>query len=217
MIGDDPENPDVFIDNEQGLKPIRRSINDAIQEVAVLNGGFVKTFHVPLTAGKSFYKIQLNNANVGWVKNCWLVNIKRRLPQTDLHVLRKFDYRWYQSTGTPNSYYPIGVDVLGFYPKPAETSDIVQIEAVVIPAPYTNDKQKTRIRKEFEWSVINYAVSEYWISRGEVQSARQHMQTYIDDLGIRGEYVISGERVHQLRTENTLIDAAPNVQEASLP
>ena len=94
MVGDDPDNPDVFKDTEQGLKPIRRSINDAVQEIILLNGGFSRSFHIPLTEGKTFYSINFNDGFLGWVDNVWLVNIKRRLSQTDLHSLRNWDYRW---------------------------------------------------------------------------------------------------------------------------
>ena len=184
MVGDDPDNPDVFKDTEQGLKPIRRSINDAVQEIILF---------------------------LGWIENVWLVNIKRRLSQTDLHSLRNWDYRWFSSTGTPESYFPIGVNVIGVYPKPSATSDIAEVSAMVIPAPYTNDKQKIRLRKSFEWSVINYAVSEYWSSRGDVATARKHFEIYLETLGLRTGFKTSKQRIHQMRTQKDNI----NVKEQS--
>ena len=206
MVGDDPDNPDVFKDTEQGLKPIRRSINDAVQEIILLNGGFSRSFHIPLTEGKTFYSINFNDGFLGWIENVWIVNIKRRLSQTDLHSLRNWDYRWYSSTGTPESYFPIGVNVIGVYPKPSATSDIAEVSAMVIPAPYTNDKQKVRLRKSFEWSVINYAVSEYWCSRGDVATAKKHFQIYLETLGLRTGFKTSKERIHQLRTQKDNIN-----------
>ena len=211
MVGDDPDNPDVFKDTEQGLKPIRRSINDAVQEIILLNGGFSRSFHIPLTEGKTFYSINFNDGFLGWVDNVWLVNIKRRLSQTDLHSLRNWDYRWFSSTGTPESYFPIGVNVIGVYPKPSATSDIAEVSAMVIPAPYTNDKQKIRLRKSFEWSVINYAVSEYWSSRGDVQTARKHFEIYLNTLGLRTGFKTSKQRIHQMRTQKDNI----NIKEQS--
>ena len=91
MIGEDPNNPDVFADTEQGLKPIRRSINDAIQELILTKGGFLRTFSIPLVANSTFYRIVLQDGFLGWVQNCWLVNIQRRLTQTDMQALRHFD------------------------------------------------------------------------------------------------------------------------------
>ena len=211
MVGDDPENPDVFKDTEQGLKPIRRSINDAVQEIILLNGGFSRSFHIPLTEGKTYYSINFNDGFLGWIENVWLVNIKRRLSQTDLHSLRNWDYRWFSSTGTPESYFPIGVNVIGIYPKPSATSDIAEVSAMVIPAPYTNDKQKIRLRKSFEWSVINYAVSEYWSSRGDVATARKHFEIYLNTLGLRTGFKTSKQRIHQMRTQKDNI----NVKEQS--
>ena len=211
MVGDDPDNPDVFKDTEQGLKPIRRSINDAVQEIILLNGGFSRSFHIPLTEGKTFYSINFNDGFLGWIENVWLVNIKRRLSQTDLHSLRNWDYRWFSSTGTPESYFPIGVNVIGIYPKPSATSDIPEVSAMVNPAPYTNDKQKVRLRKSFEWSVINYAVSEYWSSRGDVATARKHFEIYLNTLGLRTGFKTSKQRIHQMRTQKDNI----NVKEQS--
>ena len=211
MVGDDPDNPDVFKDTEQGLKPIRRSINDAVQEIILLNGGFSRSFHIPLTEGKTFYSINFNDGFLGWIENVWLVNIKRRLSQTDLHSLRNWYYRWFSSTGTPECYFPIGVNVIGVYPKPSATSDIAEVSAMVIPAPYTNDKQKIRLRKSFEWSVINYAVSEYWSSRGDVATARKHFEIYLNTLGLRTGFKTSKQRIHQMRTQKDNI----NVKEQS--
>jgi hypothetical protein len=54
FIGEDTDSPDVFVDTDEGIAPIRDSINDAIEEISMIAGSYKRTYSLPLVANKSF-------------------------------------------------------------------------------------------------------------------------------------------------------------------
>jgi len=207
LIGENLTSPDVFKDNDDDLAPIRDSVNDAIQEIAMFSGGFTQKFHIPLVADKTFYRITFKHGYMGWVQDAWLVNQKRRLTQTGLSKLI-IDPRWYTYTGTPEEYFIIGLDVLGFKPKPSASSDVIELTCVVIPEKYLTDKDRLKVRDTFQWSVINYAVSEYWAGRGDAKEAGKHIGMYLDNMGIKSIYS-QNNKDFAMKTEKQNTEAPP--------
>ena len=86
-IGEDPDSPDVFLDTDVGIAPIRDSLNDAIQEISMLTGSFKRQYLLPLRSGQAFYRFNLTNGYLGWVTDVWDVDRKERLTQTSLQKL----------------------------------------------------------------------------------------------------------------------------------
>jgi len=194
IIGEDPSAPDVFTDDPAGIAQIRDSINDAIQELAILAGGHEDTFHVPLLSDANFYRINFQRGYFGWVKECWLVGSKRRLVQTDFVRLEGENPQWLQTSGTPTEYMQIGLNVIGINRAPTSSSDMLELHCVVVPAPYDNDNDRVKLRDAFKFAAVNYAVSEYWASRGDAPSAVNHLSTYVENSGNRLAYDPSANR-----------------------
>lgn len=188
LIGEDPESPDVFTDDAEGMAPIRDSINDAIQEIVMLTGSHKRQYFLPLREGQGFYRIKLPHGSLGWFTDVWSVTNQRRLEQTDLIRLSYHDPRWMVSSADPVAYLPIGKDIIGFYPKPAASSNVVEITLVEIPAAYESGEDRIKLREAFKYAVVHYAVAEYWASRGDAAEAQTHMGLYLDALGLRERY-----------------------------
>lgn len=188
LIGESTSSPDVFVDTDDGLEPIRNSLNDAAQEIAMLTGGITQTRLLPLREGIGFYRISLQNGYVGWIKDAWLVGQGRRLEQTDLVRLSAMSPHWMDTTGSPEAYTPIGYDVVGVWPAPGGNSDVVELTIVEIPAEYTTSAERIKIRDQFEYALVHYAVAEFWASRGDANEAQQHFRRYVDVLGLRADW-----------------------------
>ena len=188
MIGESASSPDVFKDNEYDLAPVRDSINDAIQEIAMLHGGYTETFNVPLISTKSLYRLTFKRGFLGWVQDAWLVTQKRRLYQTSLLTLNNYDPRWFVHEATPKCYFQIGMNVVGFSPKPSSSTDVAELTCVVIPDKYSNEDERIKVRDTFQRAVVNYAVSEYWAGRGDAKEATSEFMTYMENLGVKGIY-----------------------------
>lgn len=207
LIGESVESPDVFTDDAEGIAPIRDSINDAIAEIVMLTGGNRREYFLPLREDMGFYRLRPGRGDVGWITDVWSVTQQRRLEQSDLTRLSAYDPRWMKTTGTPEAYLPIGTDVIGFYPKPASDSDVIQISLVEIPAAYATDRDRIKLKETFQYAVVSYAVSEYWASRGDANEAQKHLALYLDALGLRQQYMPQTPS-YSLRTQK---DPSPQV------
>lgn len=201
MIGENTSSPDVFVDTAAGMAQIRDSLNDAIEEISMLTGNHKRTTIIPMEANMTFYQLSLNRDQLAWITDVWLVSIKRRISQKDFIWLSNFNPRWLQNTGTPERYCLIGKDIICIHPTPSASTDLLQITMVVVPDRYTLDTDRIKLRDSFKWAAVNFAVSEYWASRGDAKSAVRHHKAYIDLLGIQEMYPETAERKWYQKTE----------------
>jgi hypothetical protein len=199
-IGEDPDAPDVFLDTELGIAPVRDSLNEAIQEISMLEGTNKRQYFIPLRAGQLLYRIKLNYGYIGWITDVWSINKKYRLEQTSLTKLAKHDPRWMVTSADPRAYLPIGEETICLYPKPAASSDTLELTLVEIPIAYTDEKAKIKLKPDFTYAAVEYAVSEYWASRGDAQTAIEHFDNYLDILGLREKFEQSPQQYRTFRT-----------------
>jgi hypothetical protein len=206
LIGEDPDSPDVFVDTAAGIEPIRDSLNDAIQEIVTITGSNKQRYLIPLRAGQQFYRLLPTAGYLGWITDVWLVNKKRRLEQTGLMKVSRHDPRWMVSSSDPISYVPIGNNLVGLYPKPSASSDAIEVTVVEIPKEYDNERAKIKIKADFQYAAVEYAVSEYWASRGDADEATVHYGLYMKALGLSDDFNISP---YARKTFDTTKESAP--------
>lgn len=185
IIGENPDDPDVFTDDDEGIAPIRDSLNDAIQEIALLSSGKVSKYYLPLRQEQMFYRFALNYGHFGWVTDAWSINQRYRLEQTSVIRLSANDPRWMVTNAEPRSYFHVGHDVVGFWPKPSGDSNTIELTIVEIPGAYDNDADRINLREEMQYAAVHYAVAEYWASRGDAREADTHFGQYLSALGLR--------------------------------
>ncbi len=200
-IGEDPNSPDVFLDTDAGIEPIRDSLNDSIEEIALVSGSLTKSYPIPLIQNQMLYRLQVEHGDFAWITSAWLVNQQTALDQTDLIQLNWWNRRWMQIQATPDAYFPLGTDVVGFHPRPAASSDVVDLTCVIIPARYTVDTAPIQVVAAFRRACVHYAVSEYWASRGDANEAILEFQKYIEIVGMRTLVPNAAEDIAQFRTE----------------
>lgn len=203
LIGESVDSPDVFTDDDQGMAPIRDSLNDAIQEITMLTGSNKRQYLIPLRAGQQMYKMELPYGHVGWIADVWLVNQKYRLEQTGILKVSAHDPRWMITNANPRAYFPIGNDVICLYPKPPSSSDTLDITLVEIPAEYTSGSSHIKMKSDFEYAAVNYAVSEYWASRGDAKEAQTHYALYADAMKLRKDFQDSPQRYTRFETNKS--------------
>ena len=117
-----------------------------------------------------------------------LVNIKRRLEQTGILRLLAHDPRWMITSADPRAYFQIGTDVIALYPKPSGSSDVLEMTIVEIPNPYKRDTDRIKLKTDFHYAAVHFAVAEYWASRGDAREAAKHWGLYLDVLGLRDRF-----------------------------
>jgi hypothetical protein len=184
LIGENVSSPDVFQDTDAGLEPIRDSLNDAIQEIVMLTGSKKSEYYLPLREGHMFYRLALTTGNLGWITDAWLVSQQYRLEQSDVIKLSAYDPLWMKVSAQPRAYFQLGADVIGIWPKPSGSSGLLRLTIVEIPDAYEGSGDRINLRREYEHAASNYAVAEYWASRGDAQQAATFFGYYMDTLGI---------------------------------
>jgi len=199
-IGEDPDSPDVFTDTAEGIAPIRDSINDAIQELAMLEGSVKRQYFIPLRKSQLLYRFQLNTGYMGWITDVWLVSKKYRLEQTGILKLSAYDPRWMVSSAEPRAYFPVGSDTICVYPKPSASSDVLELTIVEIPLEYADDNAKIKLKSDFQYAAVHFAVSEYWASRGDAEEAQKNYDLYLDAAGLREAFEQSPQLRSRFRT-----------------
>ena len=204
-IGEDPDNPDVFVDTDAGIAPIRDSLNDAIQEISMLKGGYKRQYLLPLRTGQAFYRFKLQNGYLGWVTDIWDVDRKFRLNQTSLGKLSAKDPRWMVGSGYAEEYMQIGQDIIGFYKKPSATANVMEITIVEIPHAYSTDTERVKLRDSFQYAAVLFAIGEYWATRGDAREARVYGVRYLDALGLRERYAPTKEYIPTLVTSKATV------------
>lgn len=198
LIGEDPTSPDVYTDDDVGMAPIRDSISDAIEEIHSITGGYSETFLIPLVSNGTFYRLNFERGSFGWVKDAWLSGNKTRLTQTSIAKLGMEYPKWLESTGTPEQYFHLGKDLIGIFRKPSSSSDVLEINAVVIPGPYS-DGERIKLKNQYHWAAVHYAVGEYWASRGDASEAERYHGMYQAAIGLFKP--LSVERTYRQETE----------------
>lgn len=201
IIGEDTSSPDVFTDDSTGMAQIRDSINDAIEEVVMLTGSHKRKYQLSIRADKNFYNLDFSDGDVAWITDVWLLPTGRRLVQKDFIALTDFNPRWLYNSATPERYCPIGLDKMCIHPVPSTSTGTLEITCVVIPARYTTDTDRVHLRNEYKWAVVDYAVAEYFASRGDAKRATDHLSRYAKRLGLEEQYPASQERLWRLRTD----------------
>lgn len=188
LIGENPDAPDVFTEADGGITPVREAVADAVAEIVMLTGSFKRQYYIPLRADQQLYRLVLSGGSMGWITDAWTVTQQRRLEQTDLIRVSAHDPRWMISAGTPDCYFPIGSDVVGFYPKPSATADVIELTVVEIPSEYASGDDRVKLREAFKYAAVHFAVSQYWATRGDAPEAQAHFLKYMQCLGLEKDY-----------------------------
>lgn len=201
LVGEDVDSPDVFTDDAVGMEPVRDSVNDAIEEIAVLTGTYKETYLLALKQNMNFYMFDFHHGSIGWITDVWLVGIKRRLAQTDIIRLNNMNPRWLENRGSPEAYFPIGLNHIGIWPSPSSDNDILEITTVVIPERYTEDTDRIKLKDDWEWACAHYAVGEYYASRGDAKQAVFHHNDYLKKLGVNTKYPFAKEYIPYMKSD----------------
>jgi hypothetical protein len=179
-IGENPDSPDVFIEGSEDMNMVRQSINDAIQEICMLSGAYRRTYLLPLRQGAQFYRMSWGLDYVGYVYQVWDRSRKWKLTSTDMLKLAAEDQLWLHRVGLPLEYFHIGWDMLGIYMKPGGDGVVLEVECVAIPADYTSSTSPVKIRNQFFHALTEFAVCEYYASRGDAKRATYHFTNYAE-------------------------------------
>uniref|UniRef100_A0A6M3IJT6 Uncharacterized protein n=1 Tax=viral metagenome TaxID=1070528 RepID=A0A6M3IJT6_9ZZZZ len=195
FIGENTDSPDVF--DSTGIVHIRDSINHGTQQFCMATGGYKRRYFLPLRENCQFYRISSTDDHFGYIVNAWDRNRHVRLSQTDLIRISHENPWWMKDTGYPDQYMHIGYDYIGVYRKPSASGIVLELDCVMIPKPYTTDTDPVKMRDAFEQAVVQFAVSEFFASRGDANRAGEWFKKALDTTGLKALHPDSKEQKYQ--------------------
>jgi hypothetical protein len=178
-IGENPDSPDAFSEGSEDLAMVRQSISDGIQELCMLTGSYRRTYLLALQDNCQFYRMAWGLDHVGYVVQMWDRGRKYRLTATDLIKLGTQDPNWMKRTGPPLEYFHVGWDTLGIFMRPSTGGTVLEVECVAIPRDYVDDQSPIKVRDAYLHAIKEFAVNEFYASRGDVKRAQLHFENYV--------------------------------------
>lgn len=201
MIGENVDSPDVFTDSTEGMVQIRDSISDAVEEISMVTGCNVRTYHITLREGRAFYRLPVKWESMAWFQEVWLMGQRRRVIQKDFIWLVKENPGWLKASGSPCHYCPVGSSMMAVYPVPAGAGDIMEVRMSVIPTPYTMGEDRIKLREDYQLAAAHFAIGEFYASRGDAKQAKYHHDIYVSKvINQYLPYPETAERVWQRQT-----------------
>jgi len=201
LIGENLTSPDVFTDDDTGMAQIRTSLNDAIQDINMVTGGYSRRYWLSTVENRAFYRLSSETDHILYIKSAWDRENKIKLRQTDLTTLRKQDPEWLKHSGTPLAYCWIGWEYFVLYQVPTAKGRVIDLECVCVPKAYDSDKALVKIRERYHDGAVHYAVSEYFASRGDAARATEHITKGLEVTKLTALRPQSPERTWQFKKE----------------
>lgn len=189
-IGENLTSPDVFSD----ITPIRDSVNSAVQELCALTGSYVQTYHLPLYANRHFYRMGWRD-HFGYIIECWDRQRKYKLSRTDILSLSLTDPWFLKNNGDPDQYFEVGHNIIGLDNAPSADGKLLELTCVAIPKAVSSDIEPVKLRAVFEQAAINYAISEFYASRGDASRATEFLERYVTFGGLMAIHPQQAERL----------------------
>lgn len=197
LIGEKTSDPDVF--DSTGIDFIRDSINDAIAELCMVTGSYKQVYYLPLVSGQFVYPLAWKTDFFGYVLHAFDRERKTPLFQTDPIFLGTMNYHWLLASGAPTHYYHVGYNSIGVYPTPSSDGNVIELDCVVIPKPYTADTDEIKIRGNYTRACVFYAVSEFYASRGDANRATEWYNRYLETASIMRLKPMQTERYYRAK------------------
>ena len=189
---------DVFADTDVGIAPVRDSINAAIQELCLVTGAYTRVYHLPLYAGRFFYRMSWAKDHFGWVVECRNRQAQKFLTQTDIATLSLQDPWFLKNSGSPDQYVQIGYKYIGFDKAPAASGEVLEITCAVIPGAYTSETDPIKLRPVFQQAASQYATMEFHASRGDAVRAQEWLAKYLETAGFMGLHPKQADRTFEI-------------------
>ena len=200
FIGESTSSPDVFLDTDAGLAQIRDSLSHAVQQLCMTTGSYQKKYFLSLREDCQFYRMNWESDYFGYIVNAWDRARHRRLEQTNVIKLNNEDPRWMINHGYPEEYFHVGYQFIGIHFKPSASNNVLEFDCVVIPKPYSSGNP-VKLREAFERAAIQYAVSEYFASRGDGVKGIEWINRGLETAGLKKLNPMMAERQWQFKME----------------
>jgi len=158
------------------------SIQDGVDEICAFTGCIYASATINFAAGKSYYDLLTLLPNYIGVVAIFNNNIKRWLIPTSQRKLDQDRIDWETALGTPYYFVPISHRYVAIYKKPGAAGYGNMFVFYRAAAPTLVDATNIPIPDDHLTALENYCVTDLFEQNQEFIKARNHLESYINDL-----------------------------------
>ena len=161
----------------------------------MLTGSYTQTYHLPLYGDRFFYRVGWPEDHFGYVIECLDRQRRYKLGRTDILSLAQSRPWFLKDSGDPDEYFEVGNTIIGIDRAPTADGKLLELTCAAIPKAIASDIQPVKLRAVFEQAAIQYAVSEFYASRGDANRATEFLERYVTFGGLMAIHPQQAERL----------------------
>lgn len=150
-INDDPDDP-VFFSESQLLD----LVNEANQLLCEDTLAIHRTALIPIRPGMRFIYTPSIAPDLMAPVRIWNHNTNRKLTAFSMEELDALQERWSRATGTPETWFPVGWDIIGIYPTAAASGGVLRVDYVAWPRDLTDDSDRPELPEASHDALVLY-------------------------------------------------------------
>lgn len=151
---DDADN--VFVSEAQ----LNTSIDEGMQAVAEATGCIRRTAFCSIREGAIFYFTNSIASDMMYPYRIWNESNNRRLVATSLDELDAYSRTWLQTTGSPESWFPVSWDYFGIYPHASAAGGVLRIDYLAWPRSLADDDDEPELPEQSSDALITFGTWE---------------------------------------------------------
>lgn len=182
IVGEDSSAPTYWTSSND--IEIEDYINDAIEEVCVLTGGYKQDLVLPLHASRDYYRLDPGKGGEFlYIDSIRVEPEGYSLGMSDTTKLTREDYNWMTRTGTPRTFFFVNPDMIRVVPMAGTAGQSLEILASTIPPTYTLDDEVVDLDESLISVVIAYAASMILLSMRSFPKSSYWLKVYMEGVG----------------------------------
>ena len=157
---------------------INDSINEALEVLAEQVDAVRRTAFVPLREGTTYYYTRSIASDMMVPYRIWSYDQTRKLTAISVHDLDEFSTSWDETTGAPESWFPISWDCFGLYPYPASAGGVLRVDYFAWPRELAEDGDELELPEASQDAIIDYGIYDGLVKRYDLQTAMRFLSAF---------------------------------------
>lgn len=183
IVGEDSASPTYWTTSTD--IELEEWINDGFEQVCLVTGQYVEEVIIPLFANKAWYRVDPGKGGTFlWMKYLKLWPQGYELSGVDPIKLAREDYNWMTRTGTPRTFFSVGLNTLRIVPYPTTDGQSLEGSCVCLPPSYVENDEVIDVDDSLIRPVVDYAAGMTLMSMRRLEKAVEFFKSYAVGLGL---------------------------------
>lgn len=183
LVGEDSANPTYWTGS--AVDELDEWILDAVEEICLVTGGHTEELRLPLGSGKKYYWLDPGKeSSLLWIKHLRIEPAGKRLNLKDPVALSRDDFNWMTRTGTPEVWFPIGLEGIRVVPFPTTGGQMLEATIVTVPRLPDENDEDIPLEDSLVAGVTAYATATTLIQQRRLDKVQGWLLDYAKAIGL---------------------------------